>query len=373
MNFELSNETEIRDFAVGCTFYGTGGGGSLESGLDILSGLLELKSSIRIIDISNVNDNDWVACAFYSGTIAPPTPEIERERNRFPAGYLGKELVKGLEILEDFMNIKFKAVAPFELGGGNTPAPIDAAIRHGIFCVDGDYAGRAVPEICQNTVCLFGKSMAPMALVDWYGNQTIVQDVINYEMGERISKALSEVAWGRLGNIAFPLKGRDFHKVIIPNTLSMALKVGQIIRESSESGDDPALSIIQKMNGWILFKGHVVMKNWENRLGYMWGETSIKGHSDYEGSILKIWFKNENHITWLNEKPWVTSPDLIIVINADTGLPITNTEIKENDNVVVLGFSAADVFRTKEGLDILGPMHFSFDINYTSIEELMTK
>ncbi len=373
MDFELKNKQDVKDFVVGCTFYGTGGGGSLESGVKILNDLLESDLKIKISDPSHIGDDDWVACAFYSGTIAPPTPEIEREKNRFPLSYFGKELMRGLELLEEFMDIKFKAVAPFELGGGNTPAPIDAAIRYGIFCIDGDYAGRAVPEICQNTVCLLGKSMAPMALVDWYGNSTIVSEVINYEMGEKISKALSEVAWGRLGNVAFPITGKEFHETIIPDTLSMALKVGTIIRECKNTDEDPAAAIAEKMKGWILFKGVVAEKTWENKLGYMWGETIIKGENEYEGKVLKIWFKNENHITWLDEQPWITSPDLIEVIDAKTGMPITNTEIKKRDSVAVIGLAAADILRCKNGLDALGPSHFGFDIKYTPIEELMEK
>ncbi|RLI48969.1 MAG: DUF917 domain-containing protein, partial [Candidatus Thorarchaeota archaeon] len=305
------------------------------------------------------------------GTIAPPTPEIEALRTRFPWDYFADELAIGLSALEDHMDVKFAAVAPFELGGVNTPAPIDAAVKHGVPCVDGDYSGRAVPEICQNTVCVKGFSMAPMALIDWFGDMTIVDKIINYEMGERISKALSEVAWGRVGNVAFPVQGRDFHRAIIPKTLTKSYNVGRVIRESRESGDNPAERVVESVGGWVIFRGEVVERTWENKIGYMWGETVIKGSGMKKGSRLKVWFKNENHVTWLDDKPWITSPDIIEIIDSKTGEPITNTDIKIGDEVSVIAMKAEPVFREPEGLEVLGPRHFGFDLDYRPVEDLV--
>ncbi len=372
MRFDLRDRTDVEDLTTGCTFFGTGGGGDKKVGLDMLYPHVDTGKTIKIIDVADVNDNDWVACPYYSGTIAPPTAEVEASRTRFPWDSYEQELDIGLSIIEDYLDIKFQSVAPFELGGVNTPAPIDAATKHGIQCVDGDYAGRAVPEICQNTVCIEKFPMAPLALVDWYGNRTLVQDIVNYEMGERISKALSESAWGRVGNVGFPLQGAEFKKVIIPGTLSTSYNIGRLIRKSREDGDDPAERIVENHGGWVMFKGEVVEKKWENKAGYMWGETLVKGIGDVQGRKLRIWFKNENHITWLDDSPWVTSPDLIIVIEQHTGEPLTNTDINPGDNVSVIGMKAAHpMFRTAGGLAVLGPKHFGFDMTYRPIEDLV--
>ncbi|MHA2033826.1 MAG: DUF917 domain-containing protein [Candidatus Thorarchaeota archaeon] len=371
MSLVLKTETDIEDFVTGCTFFGTGGG-SKQSGIERLMPHVRAGKKIELPKVDAVRPDDWIACAYYSGTIAPPTEEIERLRKRFSWDFFGEELVEGLKILEDHMGVKFSFVAAFELGGGNTPAPIDAAMKYGIACVDGDYAGRAVPEISQNTVCMRDLPMAPLALVDWYGNKTLVHHIINYEMGERISKALSEVAWGRVGNVAFPLRGEDFKNAIIPDTLTRAYEVGKTIRECRESGDDPAERIVERHGGWVLFKGEVIEKRWENREGYMWGETVIKGSGIKPGEKLRIWFKNENHMTWLDDEPWVMSPDIIEVIDQKTGEPITNTDIGEGDVVSVIGMRTAhDMFREPRGLEVLGPQHFGFEIEYTPIEKLV--
>ncbi|GAG54738.1 unnamed protein product, partial [marine sediment metagenome] len=82
----------------------------------------------------------------------------------------------------------------------------------------------------------------------------------------------------------------------------------------------------------------------------------------------KIWFKNENHISWLNGEPYVTSPDMIIVVDRESGEPFANSHIAEGHSVAVIGLRAVEQFRSPKGLDILGPPHFGFDIEYQPIE-----
>jgi hypothetical protein len=87
---------------------------------------------------------------------------------------------------------------------------------------------------------------------------------------------------------------------------------------------------------------------------------------------MKIWFKNENHITWLNNKPFVTSPDLISLMDLN-GNPITNNALTKDLKVYIIGFRAHNIFRTEKGLEVLGPKHFGFDIEYTPIENVIEK
>ena len=47
-------------------------------------------------------------------------------------------------------------------------------------------------------------------------------------------------------------------------------------------------------------------------IGYYWGTTTILSDA---GDEYKIWFKNENHVCWKNDIPFVSSPDLICVVD----------------------------------------------------------
>jgi len=41
---------------------------------------------------------------------------------------------------------------------------------------------------------------------------------------------------------------------------------------------------------------------------------------DFEGHKFAIWYKNENHIVWIDDKPFVTSPDIIALVDAASAL-----------------------------------------------------
>jgi hypothetical protein len=85
-----------------------------------------------------------------------------------------------------------------------------------------------------------------------------------------------------------------------------------------------------------------------------------------------VWFKNENHVTWLNGKPWVCSPDIVTLAYRASGEGTSNTLLQEGDDVVAVGMKGLEGFRTEFGLNqASGPRYFGFDIDYVPIEEWM--
>ena len=130
-------------------------------------------------------------------------------------------------------------------------------------------------------------------------------------------------------------------------------------------------AILSFTKGWLLFQGEVVEKEWEDRGGYMYGTTHLNGLGRFEGHKMSVWFKNENHIVWKDEKPFVTSPDIIALVGLENGEPKTNTAISAGDRMAVIGMKGMDTFRSSEGLKALGPGHFGFDIDYIPIEDVV--
>jgi hypothetical protein len=111
----------------------------------------------------------------------------------------------------------------------------------------------------------------------------------------------------------------------------------------------------------------------EDRDGYYFGTAYLKGQGKNKGQTLDIWFKNENQVTWLNGQPWVCSPDLVSLVYKENGYGIYNAELKEGDDVVAIGIKGVEAFRTEAGLELAGPRHFGFEIDYRPIELLMAE
>jgi DUF917 family protein len=276
--------------------------------------------------------------------------------------------------LEEYLGEPMGCLVAAELGAGNTPAPLVTGARLGIPVVDGDYAGRAIPDEMQGTPYLYGKHSWPFASVDKWGNIAIVKYTVNPHMLERIGKYLAVAAYGSTTMAATPLPAREMKEILVRDTLTQSLALGRALREARESDQDPVDAAVEVTGGWRLFEGTVRRKDWEDRGGYMFGTTYIQGTGDYNGQTLDVWFKNENHVSWLNGEPWVCSPDLLTLAYKESGEGTTNTLIKEGDQVVAVGIKGLESFRTEFGLnEAAGPRYFGFDIDYVPIEELMEK
>jgi len=63
---ELKSEKEIEDFVRGCTFLGTGGGGSPEERLSLLLETFKSGKKIQWVDVSEIDDGVWVTTPCYN-------------------------------------------------------------------------------------------------------------------------------------------------------------------------------------------------------------------------------------------------------------------------------------------------------------------
>ncbi len=373
----LKTRQEVEDFVRGCTFFGTGGGGDYAAGVEVLMKQIEKGLEVGWIDSNDINDDEYTICPFLMGSIAPHTDEIVKEMNFFgltEQKYDYKDvLALSVKALEEYTGKRVKALVPIELGGANTAACVAAAAENGIVVLDGDYTGRAIPEIQQTTPNIFGKNLLPIVSYDCWGNKCIIDEAINWRMAEKIGKFISAAGYSLAGQAGFLMNGKDTKEIIIHGTLTLCYEVGKMIREAREAGKDPIKTVIDQLDGWVLCQGTVSKKEWEDRDGYYWGYHTFTGENEFEGTELKVWFKNENHISWKNGETYVTSPDMIIVVDTETCEPYTNNKIEEGQKVTVLALKAPEVFRTPRGVDILGPKAFGFDIDYVPIEEIMSK
>jgi DUF917 family protein len=351
----------------------TGGGGSVAWGMGMLKGALEDGLALQWVDADEIADEALTATPYGMGSIAPRSQETLDEIERVGlVDRLGdRSMEEAVKELGMYLGKPIGCLVAAELGAGNTPAPLVTGARLGIPVVDGDYAGRAIPDEMQGTPYLYGKHSWPFASVDKWGNVAIVKYTVNPHMFERIGKMLAVAAYGSTTMAATPLPGHEMKQILVRGTLSQCLAIGRAMRQAREGEQDLIDAALATSGGWRLFEGVVTGKDWEDRGGYMYGTTHIQGTGEYLGQTLDVWFKNENHITWLDGDPWVCSPDLVTLAYRD-GEGTTNTLIKEGDEVVAVGMKGLEAFRTEFGLnEAAGPRYYGFDIDYVPIEELM--
>lgn len=84
---------------------------------------------------------------------------------------------------------------------------------------------------------------------------------------------------------------------------------------------------------------------------------------------MELEFQNENLVAHVDDQILASVPDLISVIDPDTGKPITTEMLRYGYRGVVIGIPCNEKWRTEEGLKLVGPRYFGYDIDYIPIEE----
>ncbi len=374
MAHTLESIADCEDFIVGCLFMGTGGGGDPADGIRVLTAALDDGLSLGWFEADHIDDDVLTAMVYEIGSIAPRSDahaDLLRKMHLDADGDPGENtLCLAVRELSEHLGQEIGCIIAAEIGASNSPGPVVAAARLGIPIVDGDYSGRAVPEEMQSTPFAHGISSDPFAAVDRWGNTVIVARTVNAYMLERIARHIAIASFDGAAIASTPLIARDMKKVVVPGTLSLCLMIGRACRRAIEAGDDPVEATLEVVDGWRLFDGVVVNKDWKDSGGFMIGTLEIEGTGTWEGHSLRTWFKNETHVTWLDDQPWVCSPDLVTLVDPGTGHGFTNADVAVGHEVTAVGMRGLDVMREPAALlNGSGPAYFGFDVPYVPIEQ----
>jgi uncharacterized protein len=345
-------EAEIEDLAVGAAILGTGGGGNPYVGKLLAQQALREHGPVEIVCVEEVPED---AFAVFSAMMGAPTVMVEK----LPSG---DELVRAFRALEERLGRTLTHVVPAEVGGINSTLPVAAAAMLRLPLVDADGMGRAFPEVQMATPTIYGVAATPMALADEKGNTAVIETIDNH-WTERISRSIT-IAFGCTALIAlYPMTGAEARESLIPGTLGLARDLGRLVRAGRTDG------VLERLGGHRLFEGKVVDVERRTVGGFARGEARIEGTGADAGASLAIRFQNEHLVASRDGEIAATVPDLIVVLDAETGEPITTEELRYGFRVTVLAAPCDARWRTEAGLALVGPRYFGYDVDYVPIEE----
>ena len=361
------SKQQLEDLVRGCTILGTGGGGSPIFGLQEIYRDLDAGRQFTMISLDDVPDEALVGAPYGCGSISPD--EEEDEATTTSSSDEVTQAFNAMRAMETYLGKKFHAAMASEIGGGNTATALLVAARMGIPIVDADPSGRSVPEIQQGTFNIMNLPCTPISVATSTDDVLILERVADDFRAEEIVRSIAVVSGDEIGVVDHPVTGRVLRGAVIPGTLSLALHVGEAVRQARSSNIDPVQAAIEAGSGYLLFVGEIGQTSWKIGGGFTIGELTVNGAQSYRGHRYRIWFKNEHMISWFDDQPDVTVPDLICVLDVDSSETIRNPNAKEGMQVAVIGYPAPDMWRTPRGLELLGAEYFGFSIQYRPIEE----
>jgi hypothetical protein len=298
-----------------------------------------------------------------SAMLGAPTVMVEK----LPRG---TESLTAFEALETELGQEAYATMSIEAGGLNSTVPIAVAAASGLPLVDADGMGRAFPEVQMVTLTMGGVSATPMSIADEKGN-TVFVDTVDNDWAERFARSTSIEMGGACMIATYAHTGAELREHAILNSMSLARDIGETIRTAKDRSVDPVEELLELTDGYELFEGKIVDVERRTEGGFAVGEAHLDGVDAFEGRSLTLDFQNENLVARDSERGVVASvPDLITVLDAETGDPVTTEGLKYGHRVRVVGMPCSEKWRTDAGLDLVGPQYFDYDIDYEPIENL---
>jgi DUF917 family protein len=312
-----------------------------------------------LLPLEAVDDADRVVCV---GGIGAPVVGVEKIER-------GDECLLALRAVECVLDRPVTALICGEIGGANSMEPLITAAQSGLPVVDGDGMGRAFPELQMCTFFIYGYPPAPAAVADEKGNSVVFTNTKDMYWLERLSRAVT-VDMGAAAGYAFPpMPGDYIRKVSVPGTISQAIDLGYAVQHARKDKRDPVDAILRTCDGVRLFAGKVVDVDRRLARGFAVGRATLQGIGQDTGATLEIDLQNENLVARRDGVPVATVPDLICLVDIDTGQPITTEVLRYGLRAAVLGLPCHALLSTPEALAVVGPRAFGYDLDYRPLRQ----
>jgi DUF917 family protein len=347
-------ESDIEALAIGAALLGCGGGGSPY--IAKLRCLQELRSGRRIT-IVGVDELDDDAQVLSLGGIGAPAVTIEK----LPEGNEGTRVLRALE---GVTGLKVDALISAEIGGGNALEPMLTAATTGLPVVDGDGMGRAFPEMQMTTFSIYGHRSTPAAISDEHGNVVLFQHTVTEHAFERLARAVVVSMGGSAIGGEAPMTGRYVKRAAVAGTVTQSIRLGELVLAANREHVSPISRICQQEQGIHLIDAKIVDLKRHLRGGFSVGEIALEGIDAHAGSRARVVFQNEFLTFERGDRIEVCVPDLIVILDVDTGHPITTDVLRYGQRIAVLALPCHPLLRTPEALAVVGPACFGIEVPY---------
>jgi uncharacterized protein len=368
MSFEL-RRLDVSALALGSAVLGTGGGGNSYYGQLVARRLLDDAAAVRVIGIDEM---DAASFAITSAAVGAPLVCLEK-----PPSMLA--LQAGFDAVNSALAGKIGAFFAAEIGGLQCMFPLILAAQTGMPLLDGDGMGRAFPEIQMATFSIYGTTAGLPTAVS--GDRGLLFDNIpgTVRTGEprnpadppgiAMERFLRRVCAenGGLIYMTAAFDHQSLARTMVRRSISLALRIGRAIESARAANLSPPDAIVEVAEGHRFIAGKIADVERQFRAGHDWGRIEIDGVEQDRGRRAEVEFKNEYLILRIDGQVVLTVPDLITLVETESGAPVSTEILRPGLRVTVLGLPCSPLLSSERALRSVGPAAFGYDLPYVRL------
>lgn len=320
---------DVEALARGLAFLGSGGGGDVTYAGLLVQGELERYGPLELVSLAQVPPDALVLPLAFMGAPSVGSEKLEGIDSLLACVARARADAGGRTV--------FLSVA--EIGGANGMAPLMVAGRLGLQVVDADMVGRAFPELQMASTTLLGPRQARSLFAAETGD-ALSLDTADASQLERVGRALTLCYGGSLAVVPRVLSGQQAKDELLAGGLARALAIGR-------AKGLQALALASE--GMCLLRARV-----------SWVERNVAGgfvrgtvHLVRPEGPAEIVVQNEFLALRCGGELQIASPDLLTLVDVDSGCVLTSDEVVTGSEVDVWTAPAPPLWYTPEGLRLV--------------------
>lgn len=312
---------QLKPLSFGASILGSGGGGNPEILLNLVEYYFKKYNTVDIISINELNDRDLIVPL---GLLGAPLVFLEKIPNSIPF----EEIYK--QITQDFPSRRI-VLMPAEIGGSNALSPLLLAAKYNLPVLDGDFMGRAFPKTNMTKPAVLHKTnFLPTYIADCVRNFARLNIKQNTQLLERLLRDIA-INFGSAAVVAIYLFfAEQANEYIIQGSITRALKIGLKFSEFA-TDSEKALTLI---GGKIIAIGTIDNVIHTIKEGFLTGYVTIKT----QHTSLIIYYQNEFLLVMQNKIVLASSPEIITLVDEQTGCVVTTDILRFGIKVKVILF-----------------------------------
>ncbi len=326
---KIRNIEDVKSVVYGGAFFGGGGGGHISEGLKYAELALNLGGEINILEPNEIDDEQVLV------TVSVVGSQAAEERYLRPI-----HLVRAVEVLRE-NGVRIDGLIPCEMGGVNS---VNGWIQSAILkipVVDIPCDGRAHPTSVMG-------SMGLHKVKNYISKQAVAggdPETGKYlelfvsgslQVVSRFVRKAAEEAGGEVAVARNPVEARYAKIHGASGAIKQSMKIGKIIIEYiSRDRMETCYKVFEVAKGEVIGECKIDDAFLETRGGFDIGIIKLAcGSNRYE-----MVFFNEYMTLERNDQRIATFPDLIVLMNPETGLPMLSAEaLKSRGKTVIVGY-----------------------------------
>lgn len=351
----------------GAAVLGSGGGGDGYVPRQMLLAAIERYGPVPLVDAAGLDEDAPVLPVIGAGA---PATLVEM----FPGD---AESARLRELVETAAGRPCEAVLPLQPGPVNAALPLAVAAQLGLPCLDADAMCRVFPMVEMTLFTLAGISPAPLFAVDAKDARVMLSAPDHRTVSALLRSCLPDLSLVALIS-TYQVTAGQCARYAANGGLSRCLRIGRALTESlaglsadpcadpcADPSAGPSAGPLAEFGGVPLMRGVVAelvqRSDPTGTDGFPRGVLSVQSLDD-PSRVLRVDFQNENLVAAEDGVVRVTVPDLINVIDTDTGAVMQTVDLVVGQRVHVVAMPADPRWHTDDGITLAGPRAFGYDI-----------